>query len=70
MTFAEEHEGGPVDGPDAGGTSQGEPGGQGSGTGDDGARERGGDPDQKSSSNEKADSVADVDGPPASKGNV
>lgn len=70
MTFAEDQKSGPVDGPDAGGTSQGEPGTAGSGTGDDAARDQGGDPDTKSSSNEKADSAASIDGPSSSKGNV
>ena len=74
MTFAEEQERGPVDGPDAGGTSQGEPGtgvsGTGeSGTGDDAQREQGGDPDPGGSSDEKGDGVASVDEPSSSKGN-
>ena len=69
MTFAEEEPKGPVDGPDAGGTSQGEPGGAASGTGDDGARERKGDAGSARSTNEKADDVAQVD-EPSSKGNV
>lgn len=57
------------DGPDAGGTSQGEPGGAGSGTGSDEGRERRGDPEPAGSSNEKADSAASVDDPGADEQN-
>ena len=69
MTFAEERESSPVDGPDAGGTSQGEPGGDRSGTGDDAEREAPAEPDPEGSSNEGADDAAGVD-EPSSKGDV
>ena len=66
MTFAEEQNQRPADGPDAGGTSQGEPGGAAdTGTGDDRGRERAAEPDPQASSNEKADSAADVDETPS-----
>lgn len=57
----------PLDGPDSGGTSQGEPGDRGSGTGSDEGRERRGDPEAPGSTNEKADDIADVEPPGANK---
>ena len=68
MTIAQE-EREPVDGPDAGGTSQGEPGGSGSGTGSDEGRERSGEPEPARSTNEKADEAASVDDPGAGEEN-
>lgn len=64
---ADEDQREPVDGPDAGGTSQGEPGEAGSGTDPDEGRERRPDPEPAGSSNEKADDAASVDDPGAAE---
>lgn len=61
MTSPEDPKPEPVDGPDAGGSSQGEPGVHRSGTGEDAGREEGAPPDSDHSTNEKADSSASVD---------
>ena len=59
----------PVDGPDAGGTSQGEPGDSESTAGGDEGRERRGDPEPSRSTNEKADDTASVSDPGAAEEN-
>lgn len=67
---ADEDQREPVDGPDAGSTSQGEPGEAGSGTGSDEGREHRPDPEPAGSSNAKADDAASVDDPGAAEENL
>ena len=59
----------PVDGPEAGGASQGEPGSSESGVGADEGRERRGDPEPSRSTNEKADDTVSVSDPGGAEGN-